>query len=126
MNKYHNPAGAKVSQATHAAIFGHGHHAATADNAATTLWSYPRDERSCQLPLVVAGEVDCDDMSIPVWRVNAGNDDTEDFQCKFVRYIDMPVEMALAFREHQVLVGKPFAGAAYVEDFELFVDLMHC
>lgn len=121
MFKHHHPASHNEAPAAHAAIFGH---ARPAGSLATTLWTYLRDEHSCQLPLVAAGEVDCDDMSIPVWRVNAGNDDTEDFQCKFVRYIDMPVEMAQAFREQQVLIGKPFAGAAYVEDFELFVELL--
>ncbi|KAB2928563.1 MAG: hypothetical protein F9K30_00855 [Dechloromonas sp.] len=65
--------------------------------------------------LIALGSVD-----IPVWRLSevelaaAG---------KFVRYCDMPSGVAAVFREQQVLAGKPFAGAAYVEDFQLFLDL---
>lgn len=70
--------------------------------------------------LEAAGTISLAEANIPVWRlaethsVPAG---------RFVRYCDMPAAMAAAFQDQQVLAGKPFAGAAYVEDFQLFVDL---
>ena len=89
----------------------------------TSLWSYLLNSISQRLPLVAAGEVTCDNLQIPVWRIATENEESLSFQCKFVRYSDMPAEMARSFREQQVLTGKPFAGAAYVEDFQLFAEL---
>lgn len=66
-----------------------------------------------------AGQLALAEASIPVWR----SADSNRIGGKFVRYCDMPAELAAAFREQQVLAGKPFAGAAYVEDFQLFIDL---
>ena len=69
--------------------------------------------------LEAAGQLALREARIPVWR-------STDQGCiggKFVRYCDMPAELAADFREQQVLAGKPFAGAAYVEDFQLFIDL---
>lgn len=70
-----------------------------------------------------AGEVACADLRIPVWRVAPSTGGERLFDGKFVRYADMPAEIERAFREQQVLAGKPFDGAAYVEDFQLFADL---
>lgn len=70
-----------------------------------------------------AGEIVCAGVCIPVWRLAAPAGTFPAFDCKFVRYADMPVEMAQAFREQQVLPGKPFTGAAYLEDFQLYADL---
>lgn len=97
--------------------------AAPHGKSTATLWSYLRNSISQRLPLVAAGEVACDKLRIPVWRLATENEESLSCQCKFVRYSDMPADMARAFREQQVLVGKPFAGAAYVEDFQLFAEL---
>lgn len=72
-----------------------------------------------------AGEIVYAGICVPVWRFTAPAGTLPAFDCKFVRYADMPAEMARAFREQQVLVGKPFDGAAYLEDFQLFADLRH-
>lgn len=92
-------------------------------HATTTLWNYLRDSISQRLPLVAAGEVTCDNLRIPVWCIAAESAESRSSQCRFVRYSDMPADMARSFREQQVLAGKPFAGAAYVEDFQLFAEL---
>ncbi|MBI2277600.1 MAG: hypothetical protein HYU74_09635 [Dechloromonas sp.] len=112
-----------LAGAGHNAFFGQSQPAAPHGKAATTLWSYLRNSISQRLPLVAAGEVTCDKLRIPVWSLATTSAETVNFQCKFVRYSDMPADMARAFRAQQVLVGKPFAGAAYVEDFQLFADL---
>jgi len=70
-----------------------------------------------------AGEVACAGISVPVWRLTAPAGTLPALDCKFVRYADMPAELARTFREQQVLAGKPFDGAAYLEDFQLFADL---
>lgn len=64
------------------------------------------------------------DARIPVWQ--AVDDDESVPDGKFVCFRDMPAELAAAFRERQVWAGHPFAGAAYIEDFELFLELRRC
>lgn len=78
-------------------------------------------EAEADLPAMeAAGAIALADLAIPVWRL--ANGDTA-LAGKFVRYCDMPISLASTFREQQILAGKPFAGAAYVEDFQLFIDL---
>lgn len=119
MKKSANP---EIASASHNTFFGQGQAAARNDST-TTLWAYLRDDRSRQLALIASGEIDCGHTAIPVWRIAAGSEESRTFHCQFVRYIDMPTEMAQAFRDQQVLAGKPFDGAAYVEDFQLFAEL---
>jgi len=120
MPKSAHPALAGVG---HNAFFGQSRPATPRGKSTTTLWSYLRNSISQRLPLVAAGEVTCDKLRIPVWSLATASAETVSFQCRFVRYSDMPADMARAFRAQQVLVGKPFAGAAYVEDFQLFAEL---
>lgn len=119
----HKSAHPVLAGAGHNAFSGQPQPAALHGKATTMLWSYLRHSISQRLPLVAAGEVTCDNLRIPVWSIATESADALNCQCKFVRYSDMPAEMARAFREQQVLAGKPFAGAAYVEDFQLFADL---
>lgn len=120
MRKFANPA---IAGAGPKAFFGQSEPTTPHGKSTTTLWSFLRNSISQRRPLVAAGEVICDKLRIPVWSLANASDETVNFQCKFVRYSDMPAEMARAFRAQQVLVGKPFAGAAYVEDFQLFAEL---
>ncbi|WP_265944855.1 hypothetical protein [Dechloromonas sp. A34] len=120
MNKSANPA---IAGAGHNTLFGQSQQAASLSKPTTSLWSYLRNSISQRLPLVAVGEIACDKRRIPVWSIATESEESLNFQCKFVRYIDMPAEMAHSFREQQVLAGKPFAGAAYVEDFQLFAEL---
>jgi len=120
MPKFANPA---LADAGPGAFFGQSKTATPRGKSSTALWSYLRNSISQRLPLVAAGEVTCDNRRIPVWSLATASAETVSFQCKFVRYSDMPATMARAFRAQQVLVGKPFAGAAYVEDFQLFAEL---
>lgn len=78
---------------------------------------------SYQVNIRRVGEIDCDDALIPVWSLADGAKAWPGCEGKIVRYSDMPAEILQAFREQQVLAGKPFEGAAYVEDFQLFADL---
>jgi hypothetical protein len=82
-----------------------------------------RASREAPAQFSPAGKIAYAGVSIPVWRLTAPAGILPAFDCKFVRYADMPAEMARAFREQQVLAGKPFDGAAYLEDFQLFADL---
>jgi hypothetical protein len=92
----------------------HGESMACWDPAAT--WdASPAMEPAGTLPLAEA--------TIPVWRLSAGAAGESATVGKFVLYCDMPSGLAAAFRDQQVLAGKPFAGAAYIEDFQLFIEL---
>jgi hypothetical protein len=82
-----------------------------------------QDPLHCSLPIQRSGEISCAESEIPVWRMAPEMATASVFQGQFVRYSDMPAAMAQTFREQQVFAGKPFDGAAYVEDFQLFVDL---
>lgn len=79
----------------------------------------PAEAEDTSPMLEPAGQLALAEACLPVWR----SADSCGIDGKFVRYCDMPAELAAAFREQQVLAGKPFAGAAYVEDFQLFLDL---
>lgn len=90
--------------------------------SAHAAWSGPGD--SPQMPAMAhAGTLVVGKTRIPVWRALEGADREAAPEGKFVCYCDLPAELAAAFREQQVLAGKPFAGAAYVEDFQLFLEL---
>ncbi|PKO33416.1 MAG: hypothetical protein CVU34_12740 [Betaproteobacteria bacterium HGW-Betaproteobacteria-7] len=80
----------------------------------------PAETEEASPSMAPAGAIALAEVDIPVWRLSEGDTAAAG---KFVRYCDMPAAMAAAFREQQVLTGKPFAGAAYVEDFQLFIDL---
>jgi hypothetical protein len=86
-------------------------------------WPHRLNGRPGQLLLTRAGEIPCAGMSIPVWQVAEEALGVPVVEGKLVRYCDMPGDIERAFREQQVLAGKPFEGVAYVEDFQLFVDL---
>lgn len=118
----HQSTQSEIASAKHNTSFGQGQAAADNDSP-TTLWAYLRNDRSRQLALIASGAIDCDHTAIPVWRIAADSEEARAVPCQFVRYIDMPTEMAQAFRDQQVLAGKPFDGAAYVEDFQLFAEL---
>lgn len=86
-------------------------------------WPHRLNGRPGQLLLKRAGEISCAGMCIPVWQVAEEALGVPVVEGKLVRYCDMPGEIERTFREQQVLAGKPFEGVAYVEDFQLFVDL---
>lgn len=86
-------------------------------------WPHRLNGRPGQLLLKRAGEISCAGMCIPVWQVAEEALGVPVVEGKLVRYCDMPGEVERTFREQQVLAGKPFEGVAYVEDFQLFVDL---
>lgn len=86
-------------------------------------WSLRLNGRPGQLLLTRAGEISCSGMCIPVWQVAEEALGVPVVEGKLVRYCDMPGDIECAFREQQVLAGRPFEGVAYVEDFQLFVDL---
>lgn len=80
----------------------------------------PTEAEEATPAMEAAGAIALAELEIPVWRLSEADAPAAG---KFVRYCDMPAVMAADFREQQVLAGKPFAGAAYVEDFQLFIDL---
>lgn len=118
----HKPAHPALAGAGHNALAGRSQPPTPHGKATTMLWNYLRNSISQRLPLVAAGEVACGSFRIPVWSMANDSEASRSSQCRFVRYSDMPADMARAFREQQVLTGKPFAGAAYVEDFQLFAE----
>lgn len=83
-------------------------------------WQGPQHS---SLSIKRSGEIACADRAIPVWRMAPEMAEAPVFEGQFVRYSDMPAALAQTFREQQVFAGKPFDGAAYAEDFQLFVDL---
>lgn len=94
----------------------------SASISAHAAWSAIGD--SPRMPAMAhAGTLNVGDLRVPVWRAVEGECGAPAPDGKFVCYCDLPAELAAAFREQQVLAGKPFAGAAYVEDFQLFLEL---
>lgn len=103
---------------TQSSVFAHWPLAAS-HGESMACWD-PAETENTLPAMEAAGAILLAELDIPVWRLAEGDAATAG---KFVRYCDMPSAMAAAFREQQVLAGKPFAGAAYVEDFQLFIDL---
>ena len=91
--------------------------------AERVTWPHRLNGRPGQLQLTRAGEISGAGICIPVWQVAEEALGVPVVEGKLVRYCDMPGDIERAFREQQVLAGKPFDGVAYVEDFQLFVDL---
>lgn len=118
----HKPAHPALASAGHNALSGRSQQPTPQGKSTTTLWSYLRNSISQRLPLVAAGEIACGNLRIPVWSIATDSEVSRSSQRRFVRYSDMPADIARAFREQQVLAGKPFAGTAYVEDFQLFAE----
>lgn len=100
-----------------------GERSRSAAAAEKVSWPHRLNGRPGQLLLMRAGEIACAGISIPVWRVAGEALGVPVVEGKLVRYCDMPGDIERAFRDQQVLAGKPFEGVAYVEDFQLFVDL---
>ncbi|HEX6734932.1 MAG TPA: hypothetical protein VF096_08960 [Azonexus sp.] len=90
--------------------------------AAYAAWSAASDGE--RMPAMAhAGTVAVAESRFPVWRAIEGEGGEPAPEGKFVCYCDLPAELAAGLREQQVLAGKPFAGAAYLEDFQLFIEL---
>ncbi len=111
------------SQATHSAPLGNGAGAPAIDNRSAISWLWTQDDRVLQMQLRRAGEVVCADAVVPVWYLAEESEGLPRYDGKFVRYCDIPADMLRAFREQQLLAGRPFSGAAFVEDFQFFADI---
>ncbi|QLQ24222.1 MAG: hypothetical protein HZT41_04485 [Dechloromonas sp.] len=86
-------------------------------------WQWSQDDRVLQVKLRRAGNVACADVVVPVWSLAEEGEGLPRCDGRFVRYCDIPAEILREFREQQMLAGRPFSGAAFVEDFELFADI---
>jgi len=110
-------------QATRSSPLGNGPCAAAIDDRSAISWQWAQDDRVLQVQLRRAGNVACADVVVPVWSLAEEGDGLPRCDGKFVRYCDIPAEMLREFREQQMLAGRPFSGAAFVEDFQLFTDI---
>ena len=110
-------------QATRSSPLGNGTCAPAIDNHSAMSWQWAQDDRVLQMQLRRAGDVACADVVVPVWSLADESEGLPHCDGKFVRYCDIPAEMLRAFREQQLLAGKPFSGAAFVEDFQFFADI---
>ena len=86
-------------------------------------WRWAQGDRVLQIPLRRAGEVACADAVVPVWSLAGEREGLPRCDGKFVRYCDIPAGLLREFREQQLLAGRPFSGAAFVEDFQFFADI---
>jgi hypothetical protein len=110
-------------QATQSSPLGSGTCAPAIDNQSAISWLWAQDDRVLQMQLRRAGEVVCADAVVPVWSLAEESESLPRCDGKFVRYCDIPGEMLREFREQQLLAGRPFSGAAFVEDFQFFADI---
>lgn len=93
------------------------------DDQPAISWQWAQDDRVLQVQLRRAGNVSCADVVVPVWSLAEEGEGLPRCDGKFVRYCDIPAAMLRDFREQQMLAGRPFSGAAFVEDFQLFADI---
>ena len=110
-------------QATQSSPLGNGTCAPAIDNRSAISWLWAQDDRVLQMQLRRAGEVVCADAVVPVWSLAEETEGLPRCDGKFVRYCDIPADMLRTFREQQLLAGRPFSGAAFVEDFQFFADI---
>lgn len=110
-------------QAAQSSPLGKGTCAPAIDNRLAISWLWAQDDRVLQMQLRRAGEVVCADAVVPVWSLAEESEGLPRCDGKFVRYCDIPADMLHAFREQQLLAGRPFSGAAFVEDFQFFADI---
>ena len=110
-------------QATQSSPLGNGKCAPAIDNQSATSWLWAHDDRVLQMQLRRAGEVVCAEAVVPVWSLVDQSASLARCDGRFVRYCDIPAEMLSEFREQQLLAGRPFSGAAFVEDFQFFADI---
>ncbi|MBL0352414.1 MAG: hypothetical protein WAS49_05895 [Candidatus Dechloromonas phosphoritropha] len=111
-------------QATQSSPLGNGAGALVIDNRSAVSWQWEHDDRVQRMQLRRAGEVSCADVVVPVWSLADESEGLPRCEGKFVRYCDIPAELLGAFREQQLLAGRPFSGAAFVEDFQFFADIL--
>ncbi len=109
--------------ATRSSPLGSGTCTAAIDDQSAISWQWAQDDRVLQVQLRRAGNVACADVVVPVWSLADEGEGLLRCDGKFVRYCDIPAEMLREFREQQMLAGRPFSGAAFVEDFQLFADI---
>lgn len=110
-------------RAAQSSPLGNGTCAPAIDNRSAISWLWAQDDRVLQMELRRAGEVVCADAVVPVWSLAEESEGLPRCDGKFVRYCDIPGEMLREFREQQLLAGRPFSGAAFVEDFQFFADI---
>jgi len=94
------------------------------DKQSVISWLWVQDDGVLQIPLRRVGEVVCADAVVPVWSLAEESEGLPRCDGKFVRYCDIPADMLREFREQQMLAGRPFSGVAFVEDFQLFADIL--
>lgn len=71
------------------------------------------------MELKIVDTVEYEGLAVPVWQFA----DPAKFQGAFVRYIDMPDDLAQVFHQWMTLAACPELGTAYVYDFTDFMDL---
>lgn len=109
-------------QPTHSSPLGNDTCAPGIDSQWAISWLWA-DDRVLQMQLRRAGEVVCAGAVVPVWSLAEESESLPRCDGKFVRYCDIPAEILREFREQQLLAGRPFSGAAFVEDFQFFADI---
>lgn len=110
-------------QPTRSSPLANGACATAIDNPSAISWLWVEEDGVLQIPLRRVGEVACAGVVVPVWSFAEEGEGLPRCAGKFVRYCDIPADMLREFREQQLLAGRPFSGAAFVEDFQLFADI---
>jgi hypothetical protein len=62
------------------------------------------------------------DLAVPVWQVADPAANDRAYSGPFVRYVDMPKDVAEAFKSFQFIAQIPFQDAAYDHDFRHFIS----
>ena len=85
-----------------------------------TTWTIDFDGAMTTLTLNHVDTLTKGDISVPVWQVAdpAANDRV--YSGRFVRYMDLPKDLAERFKSFQLIAQLPFRDAAYDHDLRYF------
>lgn len=94
----------------------------------TTLWTTPGfddAETPVTIKLHQVNTLVYRSLTVPVWQIDPGQDIDRLMgyhSGPFIRYTDLPGDLAEAFHRWQMCAAIPFSDAAYDYDFEDFMD----
>lgn len=86
-----------------------------------TQWKINEENQTVCLQLHQCAELRYRKLNVPVWRQEPGMDSNRYYKGPFVRYEDLPDDLAKAFRRWQILAQIPFLDGSYLHDFEDFM-----
>lgn len=85
----------------------------------TTTWHYTGDDAPVDIELQQIDALVYRGLTVPVWQVAPGQGNY--YLGPFIRYADLPSDLAGAFYKWQFSAQLPFSDAAYVHDFTNFM-----